>query len=230
MLRRRKKSSKKGIEKDNNKNKHSQFVEESTNFSTRKDTEINEINDKLASYIKESIANNNINYERENCFDNKDVKNDQKSFKCYTQKSKISSILGSRNSNTHKNNLNTNNFVETISVDNRNHYLDFNLKTVNSVFKDNLKINNKMIHKSKVKINNSKLHINTSNQNMLNLSQNTTKDDILDIVKSETEVDNISTLPKKECSLKVYICIFLFCIVLTFLIGITSLVLYFLFK
>lgn len=227
MLKRRKKSSKKAIEKVDNKNRHSQFIEESTNFSTRKETEINEINDKLTSYIKKSVANNNINYERENCPGSRDYKNDQKSYKCYTQKSKISSILGSRNSNTHKNNINTNNFVESISVDNKNKCLDFNLKTENSLFKDNLKIKNKMLHKTGGKAKNYKFQVNTSNQNMLNLSRNTTKDDILGVPKPETETN---ILRKKECSLKVYICFFLFCIVLTFLIGITSLVLYFLFK
>ena len=116
-------------DKPNKKNpqSHLTLVDEST---TSKDAEMNDICNRIQSIANPTKKADTLKYEREN---SNSPKNQSKVVKCVTQKSQASSVMNSKPSNHTKNSCQIkNSFIDNISVDN---YIDFNLKSVHSIFK-----------------------------------------------------------------------------------------------
>lgn len=212
-----------------NKNKlqsHSILVEESTAITTSKETEMTDICNRIQSLTIPTKGIDNLNYERENSIT---PKNEIKILKCITQKSQASSVLNRKQSNlpstkTHSFN-NNKNFIDNISVDN---YIDFNLKSVHSIFK----VKKTAVYSNQYKQRENNVVFNLSNQNMLNNSQQSTQDNIID-VKTENECPNKNVKQKESkecCTLKVFIYIFLFFVILSFLLLFTGLALHFIYS
>lgn len=205
---------------------HSILVEESTIITTSKETEMNDICNRIQSLSIPSKKNDTLNYERENSIT---PKNEIKILKCITQKSQASSVINSKQSNLPSmktNSINNNkNFIDNISVDN---YTDFNLKSVHSIFK----VKKQAVYSNQYKQRENNVVFNLSNQNILNDSQQSTSENIID-VKTEKECSNKNVKEKESkecCTLKLFIYIFLFFVILSFLLLLTGLALHFIYS
>ena len=201
-------------DKPNKKNpqSHLTLVDEST---TSKDAEMNDICNRIQSISNPTKKADTLNYKRVN---SNRQKNQSKIVKCVTQESQASSVMNSKPSNHTKNSYQIkNSFIDNISVDN---YIDFNLKSVHSIFnlkKDSLCLDLKQQN----------VEFNLSTQNMLNNSQQSTEN--IKIITKEKECSNNNVKENKECCpLKMFIYIFILFVVLIVLLLITALILHFL--
>ena len=201
-------------DKPNKKNpqSHLTLVDEST-VTTK--TEMNDICNRIQTIPNPTNKADTLNYKRVN---SNRQKNQSKIVKCVTQESQASSIMNSKPSNHTKNSYQIkNSFIDNISVDN---YIDFNLKSVHSIFnlkKDSLCLDLKQQN----------VEFNLSTQNMLNNSQQSTEN--IKIITKEKECSNNNVKENKECCpLKMFIYIFILFVVLIVLLLITALILHFL--
>ena len=202
-------------DKPNKKNpqSHLTLVDEST-VTTK--TEMNDICNRIQTIANPTKKADTLNYKRVN---SNRQKNEIQIVKCVTQESQASSVMNSKPSNHTKNSYQIkNSFIDNISVDN---YIDFNLKSVHSIFnlkKDSLCLDLKQQN----------VEFNLSTQNMLNNSQQSSTENIK-IITKEKECSNNNVKENKECCpLKMFIYIFILFVVLIVLLLITALILHFL--
>ena len=191
---------------------HLTLVDEST-VTTK--TEMNDICNRIQTIANPTKKADTLNYKRVN---SNRVKNQSKIVKCVTQESQASSVMNSKPSNHTKNSYQIkNSFIDNISVDN---YIDFNLKSVHSIF--NLKKDSLCLELKQQNV-----EFNLSTQNMLNNSQQSTEN--IKIITKEKECSNNNVKENKECCpLKMFIYIFILFVVLIVLLLITALILHFL--
>ena len=201
-------------DKPNKKNpqSHLTLVDEST-VTTK--TEMNDICNRIQTIANPTKKADTLNYKRVN---SNRVKNEIQIVKCVTQESQASSVMNSKPSNHTKNSYQIkNSFIDNISVDN---YIDFNLKSVHSIF--NLKKDSLCLELKQQNV-----EFNLSTQNMLNNSQQSTEN--IKIITKEKECSNNNVKENKECCpLKMFIYIFILFVVLIVLLLITALILHFL--